>query len=190
MAALALRREAAETLAILTLRQRGHEIVSTTSLYGGTYNLSITRCRAGRHRPFRSTPRRSRVARGDQRKNQAFTQRPSAPELDIVDIEKLAGVAHENGLPLSSTTPLRRPPCAAPSNTAPTSSSSLTKFIAGTGLDRRRDHRRRKFDWKASGRFPDFTTPDPSYTESFIRTRLALLGHPQVRVQALRDIGA
>jgi len=61
--------QAAETLAITTLASAGEEIVSTTSLYGGTYNLFTTRCQAGHHRPLRRCRRLRRPARRHQRKN-------------------------------------------------------------------------------------------------------------------------
>jgi len=195
MAALALSSgQAAETLAILTLASAGDEIVSTTSLYGGTYNLfPLHAAEAGRHRPFRRRRGRSRVARAINEKTKAvYTETVGNPKLDIVDIEKLAGVAHENGLPLiiDNTTP--SPALCRPIETRRRHRRSIADEIHRRhGLDRRRDHRRRKIRLEGFGPFPGF-----HHARSFV-PRNRLFGrvwpagvHPQSRVQALRDIGA
>jgi O-acetylhomoserine (thiol)-lyase len=110
-----------------------------------------------------------------------------------MDIEKLADIAHENGLPLviDNTTP--SPALCRPiEHGADIVVQSLTKFIGGHGtsiggaiIDAG------KFDWKASGRFPDFTTPDPSYHGVVYSDAFGPLAFIiKVRVQALRDVGA
>lgn len=195
-AALALSSgQAAETLAITTLASAGDEIVSTTSLYGGTYNLfHYTLPKLGITVKFVDAEDEAglRVAINDKTKA-IYTETVGNPKLDIVDIEKLANLAHEHGLPLiiDNTTPspaLIRPI----EHGADIVIHSLTKFIAGHGtsiggaiVDAG------KFDWKASGRFPDFTTPDPSYhglvyTDAFGPLAFIL----KARVQGLRDTGA
>ena len=195
-AALALSSgQAAETLAITTLASAGDEIVSTTSLYGGTYNLfHYTLPKLGITVKFVDAEDEAglRVAINDKTKA-IYTETVGNPKLDIVDIEKLAKLAHEHGLPLiiDNTTPspaLIRPI----EHGADIVIHSLTKFIAGHGtsiggaiVDAG------KFDWKASGRFPDFTTPDPSYhglvyTDAFGPLAFIL----KARVQGLRDTGA
>jgi O-acetylhomoserine (thiol)-lyase len=195
-AALALASgQAAETLAITTLANAGDEIVSTTSLYGGTYNLfHYTLPKLGITVRFvdAEDEKGLRAAINDKTKA-VYTETVGNPKLDIVDIEKLAAIAHENGLPLmiDNTTP-------SPALTRPIEHGadiviqSLTKFIGGHGtsiggaiVDAG------KFDWKASGRFPDFTTPDPSYhgvvyTDAFGPVAFIL----KARVQGLRDTGA
>jgi O-acetylhomoserine (thiol)-lyase len=195
MAALALSSgQAAETLAMITLANAGDEIVSTTSLYGGTYNLfHYTLPKLGITVRFVDAEDEAglRAAINDKTKA-VYTETVGNPKLDIVDIEKLASVAHENGLPLiiDNTTP-------SPALTRPIEHGadiviqSLTKFIGGHGtsiggaiIDGG------KFDWKASGRFPDFTTPDPSYhgvvyTDAFGPLAFIL----KARVQGLRDTG-
>ncbi|MGH9835400.1 MAG: homocysteine synthase [Blastocatellia bacterium] len=187
--------QAAETLTVLTLANAGDEIVSTTSLYGGTYNLfHYTLPKLGITVRFVDAEDEAglRAAINDKTKA-VYTETVGNPKLDIVDIEKLANIAHENGLPLviDNTTPT-------PVLTRPIEWGadivvhSLTKFIGGHGtsiggaiIDAG------KFDWKASGRFPDFNTPDPSYhglvyTEAFGPLAFIL----KARVQGLRDIGA
>lgn len=195
-AALALSSgQAAETLAILTLASAGDEIVSTTSLYGGTYNLfHYTLPKLGITVRFVDAEDEAglRAAINDKTKA-VYTETVGNPKLDIVDIEKLASVAHEYGLPLmiDNTTP--SPALCRPiEHGADIVVHSLTKFIGGHGtsiggaiIDAG------KFDWKASGRFADFTTPDPSYhglvyTDAFGPLAFIL----KARVQGLRDTGA
>jgi O-acetylhomoserine (thiol)-lyase len=195
-AALALASgQAAETLAITTLASAGDELVSTTSLYGGTYNLfHYTLPKLGITVRFVDAEDEAglRAAINDKTKA-VFTETVGNPKLDIVDIEKLAAIAHENGLPLiiDNTTP--SPALCRPIQYgADIVIHSLTKFIGGHGtsiggiiVDAG------QFDWKASGRFPDFVTPDPSYhglvyTDAFGPLAFIL----KARVQGLRDTGA
>ncbi|HEX5081665.1 MAG TPA: homocysteine synthase [Blastocatellia bacterium] len=196
MAALAVSSgQAAETLTILTLASAGDEIVSTTSLYGGTYNLfHYTLPKLGVIVRFVDAEDEAglRAAINDKTKA-VYAETVGNPKLDIVDIEKMSGIAHEYGLPLiiDNTTP--SPALCRPiEHGADIVVQSLTKFIGGHGtsiggaiIDAG------KFDWKASGRFPDFTTPDPSYhgvvySEAFGPLAFIL----KARVQGLRDIGA
>lgn len=195
-AALALASgQAAETLAITTLANAGDEIVSTTSLYGGTYNLfHYTLPKLGITVRFVDAEDEAglRAAIND-RTRAVYTETVGNPKLDIVDIEKLATIAHAHGLPLmiDNTTP--SPALCNPiAHGADIVIQSLTKFIGGHGtsiggaiIDAG------KFDWKASGRFPDFTTPDPSYhglvySDAFGPLAFIL----KARVQGLRDTGA
>ncbi len=194
-AALALSSgQAAETLTIITIANAGDEIVSTTSLYGGTYNLfHYTLPKLGITVRFVDAEDEAglRAAINDKTKA-VYTETVGNPKLDIMDIEKLANIAHENGLPLiiDNTTP--SPALCRPiEHGADIVVHSLTKFIGGHGnsiggaiIDAGR------FDWKASGRFPDFTTPDPSYhglvfTDAFGPLAFIL----KARVQGLRDTG-
>jgi O-acetylhomoserine (thiol)-lyase len=187
--------QAAETLTITTLANAGDEIVSTTSLYGGTYNLfHYTLPKLGITVRFVDAEDQKGIQAAINSKTKAlYTETVGNPKLDIVDIEALAKIAHDNGLPLviDNTTP--SPALCRPiEHGADIVLHSLTKFIGGHGtsiggaiIDAG------KFDWKASGRFPDFTTPDPSYhglvyTEAFGPLAFIL----KARVQGLRDIGA
>lgn len=195
-AALALASgQAAETLTILTLAKAGDEIISTTSLYGGTYNLfHYTLPKLGIMVRFVDAEDYAELKRAINEDTKAiYTETIGNPKLDIVDIEKLAEIAHEHNLPLivDNTTP--SPALCRPIEWgADIVINSATKFIGGHGtsiggviVDAG------KFDWKASGRFPEFTEPDPSYhgvsyTEAFGPQAFIL----KARVQVLRDTGA
>lgn len=187
--------QAAETLAILTVANAGDEIVSTTSLYGGTYNLfHYTLPKLGITVRFVDAEDEAglRAAINDKTKA-VYTETVGNPKLDIVDIERLAKIAHENGLPLmiDNTTP--SPALCRPiEHGADIVVHSLTKFIGGHGtsiggiiVDAG------KFDWKASGRFPGFTTPDPSYHGLVYADAFGPLAFIlKCRVEGLRDTGA
>src|SRR5580692_2293452 len=94
--------QAAETLAILTLASAGDEIVSTTSLYGGTYNLfHYTLPRLGIKVRFADADDFDGLRALITDKTRAiYTETLGNPKLDVADIEKLAAIAHENGVPL------------------------------------------------------------------------------------------
>jgi O-acetylhomoserine (thiol)-lyase len=187
--------QAAETLAITTLAAGGDEIISTTSLYGGTYNLfHYTLPRLGINVRFVDADDFDGLRAAVNDKTRAiYTETVGNPKLDVVDIEKIAAIAHENGLPLiiDNTTPsaaLVRPI----EWGADIVVNSATKFLGGHGttiggviVDAG------KFDWAASGRFKEFTEPDPSYhglsyTAAFGPLAFIL----KARVQGLRDTGA
>ncbi len=187
--------QAAVTLALQNIANSGDEIVSTTSLYGGTYNLfHYTLPKLGITVRFVDAEDEAGLRAAINDKTRAiYTETVGNPKLDIVDIEKLAAIAHENNLPLiiDNTTP--SPALVRPIEYgADIVIQSLTKFIGGHGtsiggaiIDAG------KFDWKASGRFADFTTPDPSYhgivyAEAFGNLAYIL----KARVMGLRDTGA
>ena len=196
MAGLALASgQAAETLAILTLAKNGDEIISATSLYGGTYNLfHHTLPRLGINVCFVDGADYDGMRRAVGPKTKAiYAETLGNPKLDVLDIEKLAKIAHDAGVPLivDNTTP--SPALCRPiEHGADLVIHSLTKFIGGHGtsiggiiVDAG------KFDWKGSGRFAEFTTPDPSYhgvsyTEAFGPLAFII----KARVQGLRDTGA
>nr|MBA3440496.1 aminotransferase class I/II-fold pyridoxal phosphate-dependent enzyme [Pyrinomonadaceae bacterium] len=136
-AALALASgQAAETLAILTLAGAGDEIVSTTSLYGGTYNLfHYTLPKLGITVRFVDAADFDGLrASINDRTKAVYTETVGNPKLDIIDIERLAEVAHEHGLPLmiDNTTP--SPALCRPIEWgADIVINSATKFIGGHG---------------------------------------------------------
>jgi O-acetylhomoserine (thiol)-lyase len=186
--------QAAETLALTTLAKAGDEIISTTSLYGGTYNLfHYTLPRLGITVRFADADDFDGIRAAINDKTCAiYTESLGNPKLDVVDIERLAGIAHEHNLPLviDNTTPsaaLVRPI----EWGADIVVNSATKFLGGHGttiggviVDAG------KFNW-ANGRFKEFTEPDPSYHglsyhEAFGPLAFIL----KARVQGLRDTGA
>ena len=187
--------QAAETLAILTLANSGDEIVSTTSLYGGTYNLfHYTLPKLGIKVRFVDADDFAGLARAINDKTKAvYTESLGNPKLDVVDLEKLASIAHAHGVPLIVDNTVPSPILCNPIQWgADIVVHSATKFLGGHGnsiagiiVDSG------KFDWAKSGRFPDFVEPDPSYhglsyTGAFGNLAFIL----KARVQGLRDTGA
>ena len=187
--------QAAETLALTTLASAGDEIISTTSLYGGTYNLfHYTLPRLGIKVKFVDADDFDGVKAAITDKTRAiYTESVGNPKLDVVDIEKLATIAHDHKLPLviDNTTPsaaLVRPI----EWGADIVVNSATKFLGGHGttiggviVDAG------KFDWAASGRFKEFTEPDPSYHGlSYWQTFGPIAFILKCRIQGLRDTGA
>src|SRR5208283_2577546 len=187
--------QAAETLTIQTLASAGDEIVSTTSLYGGTYNLfHYTLPKQGIKVRFVDADDFAGLRAAINSKTRAlYTETLGNPKLDVVEIDKLAAIAHENGVPLvvDNTTP--SPALVRPIEWgADIVVNSATKFLGGHGtaiggviVDAG------KFDWAASGRFKDFSEPDPSYHGlSFTGAFGPLAFILKARVQGLRDTGA
>ena len=187
--------QAAETLTLTTLAAAGDEIVSTTSLYGGTYNLfHYTLPRLGINVRFVDADDFDGLRAAINAKTKAvYTETLGNPKLDIADIEKLAAIAHENGLPLVIDNTSASPALVRPIEWgADIVVNSATKFLGGHGttiggiiVDAGR------FDWGASGRFKEFTDPDPSYhglsyTQAFGPLAFIL----KARIQGLRDTGA
>ena len=186
--------QAAETLIIITLASAGDEIVSTTSLYGGTYNLfHYTLPKLGIKVRFVDADDFARLRAAINEKTKAvYTETLGNPKLDICDIEQLAKIAHENRVPLVIDNTCATPALCRPIEWgADIIINSATKFIGGHGnsiggviVDSG------KFDWEASGRFRDFVEPDPSYhgvsyTKAFGNLAFII----KARVQGLRDTG-
>ena len=187
--------QAAETLTITTLAAAGDEIVSTTSLYGGTYNLfHYTLPRLGITVRFVDADDFDGLRAAINSKTRAvYTETLGNPKLDIADVEKLAAIAHENGVPLVIDNTSVSPALVRPIEWgADIVVNSATKFLGGHGttiggiiVDAG------KFDWAASGRFKEFTDPYPSYhglsyTQAFGPLAFIL----KARIQGLRDTGA
>jgi O-acetylhomoserine (thiol)-lyase len=187
--------QAAETLTLTTLASAGEEIVSTTSLYGGTYNLfHYTFPRLGITVRFVDADDFDGLRKAINGKTRAiYTETLGNPKLDVVDIEKLAAIAHEHKLPLVIDNTSASPALVRPIEWgADIVINSATKFLGGHGttiggviVDAG------KFDWAALGCFKGFTDPDPSYhgisyTEAFGPLAFIL----KARVQGLRDTGA
>src|ERR1017187_9549255 len=187
--------QAAETLTLTTLASSGDEIVSTTSLYGGTYNLfHYTFPRLGIKVRFVDADDFDGLRAAINDKTRAvYTETLGNPKLDVVDIEKIAAIAHEHKLPLVIDNTSASPALVRPIEWgADIVVNSATKFLGGHGttiggviVDAG------KFDWAASGRFKGFTEPDPSYhglifSEAFGPLAFIL----KARVQGLRDPGA
>jgi len=185
--------QSAETLAILNIAQAGDEIISSASLYGGTYNLfHYTLPKLGIKVRFVDSrdPENFRPAINEHTKA-IFAETVGNPRLDTLDIQAVADIAHEHGLPLILDNTLPTPYLMQPfKHGCDIVVHSATKFIGGHGtaiggviVDGG------KFDW-TSGRFPSFTEPDPSYHGLRYVEALGNIAYIiKARVQLLRDIG-
>jgi O-acetylhomoserine (thiol)-lyase len=185
--------QSAETLAILNIAGAGDEIVSAAGLYGGTYNLfHYTLPKIGIDVKFVDDrdPENFRAAITDKTKA-LFAETVGNPSLNTLDIEAVAAVAHEAGIPLIIDNTLPSPYLVNPLvHGADVVVHSATKFIGGHGtsiggiiVDGG------KFPWD-NGRFPDLMEPDPSYNG--LQFYPALGEHAYIlkaRVQMLRDYG-
>ncbi|WP_131768217.1 bifunctional o-acetylhomoserine/o-acetylserine sulfhydrylase [Candidatus Protofrankia californiensis] len=188
--------QAAETLAILNLAEAGDHIVTSASLYGGTYNLfHYTLPKLGIQVSFIEDPDDLDAWRAAIAPNTRafYGETIGNPKGDVLDTAGIAEVAHAAGIPLIVDNTLATPYLYRPiEHGADIVVHSATKFIGGHGttiggviVDGGR------FDFGASGRFANFTTPDPSYHGLVYWDAL---GHgsyiAKARVQLLRDIGA
>jgi O-acetylhomoserine (thiol)-lyase len=185
--------QAAETLAILNIAGAGDEIVSAAQLYGGTYNLfHYTLPKIGIDVKYveGNDPDAYRDTITDRTKV-VFAETVGNPALNTLDIEGLATVAHEAGVPLMVDNTLPSPYLVQPlEHGADIVVHSATKFIGGHGtsiggviVDGG------QFPWD-NGRFPGFTEPDPSYHGLEIYPTLGELSFIlKARVQMLRDYG-
>jgi O-acetylhomoserine (thiol)-lyase len=186
--------QAAVALALTTLAKSGDEIVSTTSLYGGTYNyFHYTLPRLGIAVKFVDADDFDGLKSAITQKTRAvYTETLGNPKLDVVDLEKFAAIAHAAGVPLvvDNTTP--SPALLRPIEWgADIVINSATKFLGGHGtsiggviVDAG------KFDWAASGRFAEFTEPDASYHGlSYWQVFGPISFILKARIQGLRDTG-
>ncbi|MBK5223244.1 MAG: bifunctional o-acetylhomoserine/o-acetylserine sulfhydrylase [Acidimicrobiia bacterium] len=188
--------QAAEMITLLNLAQAGDHIVASPSLYGGTYNLlHHTFPKLGIEVSFVDDIDDLDQWRAAVRDNTKafYGESIGNPRNDIFDIEPVAAIAHENGIPLVIDNTVATPYLIRPLEWgADIVIHSATKFIGGHGtsiggviVDGG------TFDYAASGRFPGFTEPDPSYNGL---QYFPMLGHgafiAKARVQLLRDLGA
>ena len=185
--------QAAETLAILNLAKAGDEIVSTTSLYGGTYNLfRYTLPRMGINVVFADRDPASIRQAITPKTRVVYAETVGNPDLHTLDIAAVAEVAHAAGVPLIIDNTFPSPYLVQPlAHGADIVIHSATKFIGGHGtsiggvvVDGG------TFDWAGSGRFAEFNEPDPSYNGvKYLDTFGNLAYIIKLRVQLLRDIG-
>ncbi|WP_061247100.1 O-acetylhomoserine aminocarboxypropyltransferase/cysteine synthase family protein [Leptospira noguchii] len=194
--------QAAETLALLNIVETGQEIVASSSLYGGTYNLlhyTFPKLGIKVHFVDPSDPENFRKAVND--KTRAFyAETLGNPKLDTLNLEAIAKVAHDSKVPLVIDNTLPSPYLVNPiEHGADIVVHSLTKFLGGHGtsiggiiVDSG------KFNW-GNGKFKNFTEPDPSYHglkfwevfgkfEPFGGVNIAYI--IKAKVQGLRDTGA
>lgn len=187
--------QSAESLAILTLAEAGSHLVASPSLYGGTYNLlHYTLPKMGIEVTFVNDPHNLEEWKSAVRPNTKafFGEVLANPKNDVFDIEGVSKVAHDVGVPLMIDNTVPTPYGVRPIEWgADIVVHSLTKFIGGHGtsiggaiIDGG------KFDFGASGRFPNMTEPDPSYHGLAYWPALGAGSYIiKARVQMLRDLG-
>jgi O-acetylhomoserine (thiol)-lyase len=190
--------QAAETFAVLNIAKAGDHIVSSASIYGGTYNLfKYTLARLGIETTFivdQDDPDEWRAAVRPNTKL-FFAETIGNPKVNILDIETVAGIAHANGVPLIVDNTIGTPYLLRPfEHGADIVIHSATKFLGGHGttiggiiVDGGR------FPWSEhADKFPGLTEPDESYhgvqyTQA-VGDSLAFI--IKARVQLLRDLGS
>ena len=188
--------QAAETLAILTLAGAGDHIVSSTALYGGTYNLfRHTLARLGIEVSFVDDPDDPEAWRAAIRPTTKalFAESLGNPRGNVLDVRAIADVAHAAGVPLIVDNTVPTPYLLRPiEHGADIVVHSATKFLGGHGtavagvvVDGG------TFDFGAhADRFPDFSEPDPSYHGLRYWPALGPGAFAvKLRVQLLRDLG-
>src|SRR5674476_527384 len=196
--------QAAETIAILNVAEAGDHVVASPTLYGGTYNLlHYTLLKLGITTTFVTDPHNPQAWRDAVQPNTKlfFGETIPNPKSDILDIETVAGIAHEVGVPLIVDNTVATPYLIRPIEWgADIVVHSATKYLGGHGtaiggviVDGG------TFDYaQHPERFPNFNTPDPSYNGLVFARDLGVGGLFGVnlsfilkaRVQLLRDLGS
>lgn len=188
--------QAANFYAVFNIAQAGDHIVSSSAIYGGTYNLfNVTMRKLGIDFTFVSPTASAEEIQAAIKPNTKaiFGETISNPSLDILDIETFASVAHKNGIPLivdnTFATPIN---CRVFDYGVDIVTHSTTKYmeghastIGGAIVDSG------NFDWSQNDKFPGLTTPDDSYhgivyTEAFGKGAYIT----KATVQLMRDLGS
>lgn len=186
---------AAVTYTILNLASAGDNIVSAQTIYGGTYNLfRHTLPQYGIKTKFINADEEGAFENAIDGKTRAlYIESIGNPNATLIDIEKVAAVAHRHGIPLVVDSTFATPFLLRPFEYgADIVIHSATKFIGGHGaaiggviVDSG------KFDWEKSGKFPQLTEPDPSYHGiSFTKAAGKAAFVTRIRAVLLRDTGA
>ncbi|MGV8969458.1 MAG: bifunctional o-acetylhomoserine/o-acetylserine sulfhydrylase [Microbacteriaceae bacterium] len=190
--------QSATTFAVLNIAQAGDHIVSSSSIYGGTYNLfTYTLAKLGIETTFVEDQDDAEAWAAAVRPNTKlfFAETIGNPRINILDIALVADVAHKNGVPLIVDNTIATPYLIRPfEHGADIVVHSATKFLGGHGtviggviVDGG------KFAWsKNVEKFPGLTEPDPSYHGASYTGVLgdAIAYIIKARVQLLRDLGA
>jgi O-acetylhomoserine (thiol)-lyase len=186
--------QAAITLATLNITQAGQNIVASSYLYGGTYNLfHYTFPKFGIEVKFVNSGDPAAVAAAiDAQTRLVYTESVGNPKNNVDDFAALAQVAHDHAIPFMVDNTVPSPALFRPiEHGADIVVHSLTKYICGHGtsiggavIDGG------TFDWAASGKFPELVEPDPSYHGVSYTAALGKLAYiVKMRVTLLRDMG-
>ena len=177
------------------LAQNGDHIVAANNIYGGTYNyLAHTFPEYGVTTTFVDPADKEAIENAIKENTKAvFIETLGNPNSDVVDIEAIAKIAHDNKIPLVIDNTFGTPYLIRPiEHGADIVVHSATKFIGGHGttiggviVDGG------KFDWEASGKFPSLVEPNPSYHGvSFTKAAGPAAFVTKIRAILLRDTGA
>ena len=186
---------AAITYAVENIARAGDHIVSATTIYGGTYNLfEHTLSAFGIETTFVDPDIQGSFENAIKDNTKLiFIETLGNPNSSLIDIDAVAAIAHKHGIPLIVDSTFATPYLLRPiEHGADVVVHSATKFIGGHGttlggviVDGG------KFDWAASGKFPQLVNPDPSYHGiSFTKDVGAAAYVTRIRVLLLRDTGA
>lgn len=187
--------QAAITIAMQNLARNGDHIVAARTIYGGTYNLlGRTFLDNGVTTTFFDVDNVESLEQAFQPNTKVvFIESIGNPNANLADIERIAKIAHEHAVPLVVDNTFATPYLLRPiEHGCDIVVHSATKFIGGHGtsiggviVDGG------TFDWKASGKFPWFVDPDPSYHGiSYTEATGNLAFITRARVILLRDYGA
>lgn len=188
--------QAASMIAILNLAHSGDHVISSSTIYGGTVNLfGVTLQKLGIEFTWLSPDATDKEIEAAIRPNTKaiFGETLANPALSVLDLERWANVAHRNGLPLIIDNTFPTPYLCRPFEFGvDVVIHATTKYMDGHAMSLGGcivDSG--NFDWAASGRFPEFTNPDPSYhglvyTEAFGKAAYIV----KARAQLMRDMGA
>ena len=186
--------QAAQLIAILTLCQKGDEVVASQSLYGGTYTqFDVTLRRMGVDVTFVDFSDIDVVEKSiTDRTKLVYGETVGNPRADILDIEAIAGVAHANDIPLVVDNTFATPYLCRPiEHGADIVVHSATKFIGGHGVAIAGVIvESGRFDF-SNGKFPMLVEPSPAYHGLRFWENFREYGYlTRARVELLRDIGA
>ncbi|MBQ7038161.1 MAG: O-acetylhomoserine aminocarboxypropyltransferase/cysteine synthase [Clostridia bacterium] len=188
--------QAASLMAIFNITSAGQNFVSLSTIYGGTTNLfAVTMKRMGIEVRFLTPDMTDEQADAlfDENTRLVFGETIANPALNVLDIERYAALAHRHGVPLIVDNTFATPILCRPfEHGADIVMHSTTKYmdghatvVGGVIVDSG------NFDWAASGKYPELTTPDESYhgvvyTENFGKAAYIT----KARVQLMRDLGS
>ncbi len=188
--------QAASLMAVLNITSAGQNFVSLSTIYGGTTNLfAVTMKRMGIEVRFATPDMTDEQVEAlfDENTRLLFGETIANPALNVLDIERYAALAHRRGVPLVVDNTFATPILCRPFEFgADIVTHSTTKYmdghatvVGGVIVDSG------NFDWAASGKYPELTTPDESYhgvvyTEQFGKAAYIT----KARVQLMRDLGS
>lgn len=186
---------AAIAYCILNLAASGDEVVSASTLYGGTYELfNETLLNFGIKTHFVNADNLSEIAAAINDKTKAvYIESLGNPAINIPDFEAIAKLAHQHGLPVIVDNTFASPYLFRPlEHDCDIVVHSATKFIGGHGTSLGGVIiENGKFDWAASGRFPAISSPDASYNGiNFAKDVPEASFVTRIRAKSLRDLGA